>query len=287
LLADIPEESAPVGWEVRKRSNPHAAKSTGVVPSRPPSGAHPPKQKKQVLKMSEGTYSGDDFDYANDATKFMEEPSEVGVDRGQAGFLPEGVVNLEVDDVDEVDLRILDKELELLKTKKRSLQKRHNGLHSQLGAVVGECSALGLRGPSASQKASRRQFFRQQALDILQCEQSGRKRYIVDVDLKGNSYSLGHAQWLTCMRGHSMDIDFSKDNYQTIDTGMLLNIKGHVVNTFEYRGGLQRVTEEVFHSTIKSQQKAKRYQMKKLMLDCQEKHYEYDRYNREIKKANS
>ena len=52
---------------------------------------------------------------------------------------------------------------------------------------------------------------------------------------------------------------------------MLLNIKARIDNTFEYLGGLQKVTEEVFHSTIKSQMKAKRYQMKKLMLEGQEK----------------
>jgi hypothetical protein len=60
----------------------------------------------------------------------------------------------------------------------------------------------------------------------------------VDVDLKGNPYGLGRAQWLTCMRGHSADIDFSNDNYHTLDTGMLLNVKAMVDNTFEYRGGL-------------------------------------------------
>jgi hypothetical protein len=93
----------------------------------------------------------------------------------------------------------------------------------------------------------------------------------VDVDLKGNPYELGHTQWLTCMQGHSADIDFNKDNYQSSDTAMLLNIKAHVDNTFEYRRGLQKVIEEVFHSTFKNQMKAKRYQMKKLMLDGQGK----------------
>jgi hypothetical protein len=73
------------------------------------------------------------------------------------------------------------------------------------------------------------------------------------------------------MRGHSTNIDFSKDNYQSLDTAMLFNFEARVDNTFEYRGGLQKVTEEVFHHTIKSQMKAKRYQMKKLMLDGQEK----------------
>jgi hypothetical protein len=40
------------------------------------------------------------------------------------------------------------------------------------------------------------------------------------------------------MRGHSADIDFSKDNYESLDMAMLLNIKARVDNTFEYQGGL-------------------------------------------------
>jgi hypothetical protein len=40
---------------------------------------------------------------------------------------------------------------------------------------------------------------------------------------------------------------------------LLLNIKQHVDNTFEYRGGLWKVVEEVFHSTLKSQLKMKQY----------------------------
>jgi hypothetical protein len=44
---------------------------------------------------------------------------------------------------------------------------------------------------------------------------------------------------------------------------MLLNIKECVDNTFKYEGGIGRVTEEVFHVTLKGQLKIKRYQLKK------------------------
>jgi hypothetical protein len=72
--------------------------------------------------------------------------------------------------------------------------------------------------------------------------------------------------WLTCLRGHSTDVDLSVDNYHAHDMEMLLNIKQRIDNTFEYGRGLRRVTKEVFHSTLKSQLKMKRYQMKKTIL---------------------
>ena len=39
----------------------------------------------------------------------------------------------------------------------------------------------------------------------------------------------------------------------------------HVDNTFEYEGGLRRVTEDAFYATLKGQLKIKRYQLKKAL----------------------
>ena len=44
---------------------------------------------------------------------------------------------------------------------------------------------------------------------------------------------------------------------------MLLTVKERMDNTFEYHGGLGKVTEEVFHIILKGQLKVKRYQLKK------------------------
>ena len=83
--------------------------------------------------------------------------------------------------------------------------------------------------------------------------------------MKGNP--CGHCLlWLTCLRGHSQDIDFSEDNYNEHKISMLLNIKKRVDNTFEYEGGIGRVTKEVFHATLKRQLKIKQYQLKKTLL---------------------
>jgi hypothetical protein len=75
--------------------------------------------------------------------------------------------------------------------------------------------------------------------------------------MKDHPYGQNRSLWLTCLRGHSADLDFSVDNYVNHNTAMLLNIKQHVDNTFEYRGGLGKVTEEAFHSSLKQQLKIK------------------------------
>jgi hypothetical protein len=77
--------------------------------------------------------------------------------------------------------------------------------------------------------------------------------------------------WLMCLQGHFAKVDFSVDNYLNHNTAMLLNIKQHVDNTFEYHGGLKKVTEEAFHLTLKQQLKNKRYNMKKMMVAKKEK----------------
>ena len=61
-------------------------------------------------------------------------------------------------------------------------------------------------------------------------------------------------------------MDFNIDNYHRNNTTMLFSIKQRVNNTFDYEGGLGRVTEEAFYSLLKNQLKTKRYQLKKALL---------------------
>ena len=53
-----------------------------------------------------------------------------------------------------------------------------------------------------------------------------------------------------------------------------------VDNTFDYCGGLARVTEEAFHSILKGQLKVKRYQLKKKMQEGKNKpkHIRHDHW---------
>lgn len=56
-------------------------------------------------------------------------------------------------------------------------------------------------------------------------EHRGMKRCTVKVDMKKNSYGQNRSLWLTCLRGHYQDVDFSEDNYNEYKTSMLLNLK--------------------------------------------------------------
>jgi hypothetical protein len=99
---------------VRKRPIPEPSRIVGVLLGKPSSGIRPPKQTKKVLKMSEDTLSADDYDYTNAGTRFLQENVHV--------------VYEEVHNVDDLDVEIVEKELQLLTTKRRALQRRETGL---------------------------------------------------------------------------------------------------------------------------------------------------------------
>ena len=66
---------------------------------------------------------------------------------------------------------------------------------------------------------------------------------------------------------------------------MLLAVKGRVDNTFDYRGGLGRMTDEAFHNILKGQLKVKKYQLKKRMQEGKDKpkHIRHDHWVKLLK----
>ena len=127
-------------------------------------------------------------------------------------------------------------------TKHALFQTQSTQMDQSSANVFGE-EEVTLRSYASEQRSWRRKISKQQQQEVSAREQRGRKRYTVDVDMKGNPCGQNRALWLTCLRGHFHDIDFSKDNYNSHKTSMLLNIKERVDNTFEYEGGIRRVTE--------------------------------------------
>jgi len=169
-----------------------------------------------------------------------------------------------------LDLQI--KRLELKKAKMLAAQRRLQG--GQLaerqypgGTMQHSQGHSGDRRTKDSDlRSRRRQVERQLMLGASEREHRGKKRYSVEVDMKGNPCGQNRQLWMSCLRGHSQDVDFSVDNYNHHSTTMLLAIKQRVDNTFDYEGGLGRVTEEAFHSLLKNQLKTKRYQLKKALV---------------------
>lgn len=95
-------------------------------------------------------------------------------------------------------------------------------------------------------------------MEVPEREHRGKKRYIVEVDMKGHPCGQNMPLWMTSLRNHAQDVDFNVDNYHKHNTTMFISIKQRVDNTFSYERGLGRVTEEAFHSL-----KTKKYQLNK------------------------
>ena len=190
---------------------------------------------------------------------------------------PDSEGDAHVDAAMSLDLEI--KKLELQKLELLSSQRRRQGGQHAHAQYSGGSAQHGqghgserleqdtvMRKEDSELRSRRRKVELQQQLGVREREHRGKKRYTVEVDMKGHPCGQNRPLWMTCLRGHAQDVDFSVDNYHMHNTTMLLSIKQRVDNTFDYEGGLGRVTEEAFHSLLKNQLKTKRYQLKKALL---------------------
>jgi hypothetical protein len=155
--------------------------------------------------------------------------------------------------------------VELLTTKRTLLQTQSAQHAKESFGGTSACRDAPLQSYASEQHSRRHRISKQQQDEVVVREQRDKKKYTVDVDMKGNPCGQNRSLWLTYLRGHSQNVDFSEDNYNAHKTYMLVNIKQRVDNTFEYEGGLGRVTEEAFHLTLKKQLKIKRYQLNKAL----------------------
>ena len=220
--------------------------------------------------MSEDTLSGKNFDYCNDIRGFVSplSPNQRGSTlpcRGKATTIPQqGSINA-------LDLEIAEKQFQLLQWR-RALERQEAGKNS-FAYSPSEMNESSGQPSNARDKKSRRRVTlkQQQSQEVIFRDAGGARKHLVEVDLRGHPQGQNRPLWLTCLRGHAQDIDFSKDNYNLHSTSMLLAVKERVDNTFDYHGGLGRVTEEAFHNILKGQLKVKRYQLKKRMQEGKDK----------------
>ena len=144
-----------------------------------------------------------------------------------------------LDDYASMDLKIMSKELEILNVQR--IQKVRLLAKLTPEVVAGE-EFDDHPGSSEADKRHRRRLHTQRLQQEAPVrEQHGRKRYTVEVDMKGNSCGENRHLWLRCLRGHAVDLDFSVDNYNELNAMTLLNIKKRVDNTFEYEGDIGHV----------------------------------------------
>ena len=209
--------------------------------------------------MSDDTLLGEPFDYCNDVIH---------------EFPPNHTTHAPVPrhgPISSLDLEIAEKQLQLLQWR-RAMEIQEPGMNSSTYSASEMTESFGQPSYSRDQKSRRRVALKEQhAQEATIRDARGHRKHLVEVDLKGHLQGHNRSWWLTCLRGHAHDIDFSEDNYKNLNTSMLLAIKERVDNTFEYHGGLGKVTEEAFHNILKGQLKMKRYQLKKRMQEWKDK----------------
>ena len=204
-------------------------------------------------KMSDISLSGEPFDYCTD------DVPEVPPNHTTKAFVPRHPP------ISSLDLEIAEKQLQLLQWR-RAMEMQEPGGNSSTYSASEMTESFGHPSYSRDTKSRRRVALKQQqAQEATFRDARGPRKHIVEVDLRGHPQGQNRPLWLTCLRGHAQDIDFSEDNYKNIPPSMLLAVKERVDNTFEYRGGLGKVSEEAFHAILKGQLKVKRYQLKKRM----------------------
>ena len=216
------------------------------------------------MKMSQASWPGDSMEH-----DFYEEEPPVDDVAIPSSNIDDRTLDsereLDEDAAMSLDLEI--KKLELQKLELLSSQRRRQGgQHGQGHGSDRLSQDTVMRKEDSELRSHRRKIELQQQLGVREREHRGKKRYTVEVDMKGHPCGQNRPLWMTCLRGHAQDVDFSVDNYHQHSTTMLLSIKQRVDNTFDYEGGLGRVTEEAFHSLLKNQLKTKRYQLKKALL---------------------
>lgn len=267
------QTTEPSVWEVRKRGPGGCGIPKPRSTSLRPQPADRPQHDKS-LKMSEDSLAGEPFDYCNDVV--LEVPRNQGgsttPSRGRA--LPRH------GPISSLDVEIAERQLQLLQWK-RAMEMQEPVVNSSTYSPSEMTESFGQPSYSRDQKSRRRVALKQQhAHEVTLRDVGGPRKHLVEVDLRGYPQGQNRPLWLTCLRGHAQDIDFSEDNYKNLNTSILLAVKERVDNTFEYHGGLGKVTEEAFHSILKGQLKVKRYQLKKRMQEGKDKpkHIRHDHW---------
>ena len=170
-----------------------------------------PKEARNML--TSGTWSSND----EDDHDFLEEeslledfaPPPARRFDGSRSFGRTSEVGL--DDYASMDLKIISKELEMLKV--QWAQKQRLAAKFNPEAVEGEEFDDLPRSSEADKRHRRRLHTRRLQQEAPVREQHGRKRYTVEVDMKGNPCGGNRHLWLKCLRGHAVHLHYKKKRF--------------------------------------------------------------------------
>ena len=190
----------PSVWEVRKRGSGIPKPSSAL--QRPPQTT--PHDQRKRPKMSDISLSGEPFDYCTD------DVPEVPPNHTTKAFVPRHPP------ISSLDLEIAEKQLQLLQWR-RAMEMQEPGGNSSTYYASEMTESFGQPSYSRDTKSRRRVALKQQqAQEATFRDARGPRKHIVEVDLRGHPQGQNRPLWLTCLRGHAQDIDFSEDNYKNI-----------------------------------------------------------------------
>ena len=209
-VKEEPITTEPRIWK-RKRELMLDRKTSGFKAPKPPSQILNRNDAYKHVRMSQNIYEDDDTNH---------DYLENDVDIDDLVIPSSNVDNLVGDDDSDggkenakpLQVQIAELEVEIL-TAKRALLRTQSVQHDQSsGGAIAERDAT-LRSYASKQRSRRRRISKQQQDEVFTREQRGKKMYTVNVDMKGNPCGQNRSLWLTCLRRHLQDVNFSEDNY--------------------------------------------------------------------------
>ena len=190
--------SEPLKWELRVHPRQGSSKGCNSLLPKPPVAESRGKIQRKARRMSDDTWTADSSpnpynDYCHDDGGF-EDCMVRGSGMDPLCKYSERDFEPDDDDPEQLELVIAEKETQLL-TKRRALQRRQ-GVHQGGTSTMTNMDDMGmLQSNQSDRQVRRRHALKQQQ----QFEVPGRKRYAVEVDMKGHPFGQNRSLWLTCL----------------------------------------------------------------------------------------
>ena len=205
-------------WEVRKRGPGGCG-----IPKHTSSSLRPQQtdqlQQRTPFRMSDDSLTVDAFDYCNKVVPEFPRSKGGSTPPSRGRALPRH------GSISSLDIEIAKKQLQLLQWR-RAMEMQEPVVDSSTFSPSEMTESFGQPSYSREQKSRRRVALRQQqAQEVTFRDAGGPRKHIVEVNLRGHPQRQNRPLWLTCLRGHAHDIDFSDDNYKNLPTSMLLVVK--------------------------------------------------------------
>ena len=189
-------------WEVRVCPRQGSSKGFNRLPPKPPAPESRDKVQTKPRRMSDNMWTADSSpnsynDYCPDDGGF-EDRVVRGVGMDPLRKDNDRDFELDVQDLEQLELAIAKKELQLL-TKRRVLQRRQ-AVNRGSTSTMDDLDDRGmLRSNRSDHRAMGRHSLKQQEFEVRGRKNPEKKHYAVDIDMKGHPCGQNRLLWLICL----------------------------------------------------------------------------------------